>query len=244
MRPVKDEVESYSTAQFDIGLLNGEGDQLKAGTIQYLLERNRGGYYWTYTESRGWDLQHDDNWQPVQFNSIHVPAGATTPLLVDVEWGRYRLSLKTEQKQMTRYTFWAGWGESGQLKPVKPDQLTMALDKQHYASDDNVAATINTDVAGRLHLSLESNQVEWHLDQTITQGKHQFTVPLKGLKRHDLYLSATLISPGQGNPRRLLAIKPGEVRAGRTSGCRLKLNMHRSYGHWLVQRLWSDWISQ
>ncbi|SMS02108.1 MG2 domain protein [Vibrio mangrovi] len=208
IRPLTEEVDSYSTARFEVGLLNGQGNQLESGRVQYLLERNRGGYYWVYTESDGWDLRHDNQWQPVQSDVIQTTVGQAVPLNVDVEWGSYRLTLLTPQKQVTQYQFWAGWGDSSGQKPVKPDQLTMSLNKERYLDDDEVVATISTGVAGRLHLALESDRVEWHIEHQIIAGQHQIIVPLNKLKRHDLYLTATLISTEQGKPRRLFAIEP------------------------------------
>ncbi|SHO58175.1 alpha-2-macroglobulin family protein [Vibrio quintilis] len=216
IRPQTDEINAFTQARFDIGLLSGTGKLLQSGRIQYLLERNRGGYYWTYTEADGWQLEHDNDWQPVQSGIVEVQKGKTTPLAVDVEWGRYRLILNHQKDQVTRYEFRAGWDDSdGQLKPVKPDQLTMTLDKKAYQDGEQVQVTVNTDVAGELHLALESDKVEWHQEQHIQQGEHRFSVPLNQLTRHDLYLSATLISAGHGNPRRLFAVLP--VRLDRKS---------------------------
>ncbi len=214
IRPAKADFDSYSNAHFDLALLSKEGDKRIAGKLQYRLERNRGDYYWTYSEDEGWTLHHDSGWQPVVSDFVNVKAGESAPLDAKVEWGQYRLIVTNEQQVATVYNFWAGWWWYGDnedaigQRPVKPDELNMTLDQKSYASNGKVVATINSDVAGSLHLSLESDKVEWHSEQTIGKGKHQFTIPLNGLKRHDLYLSATLIANHGAMPRRLFTIKP------------------------------------
>lgn len=207
--PTGEEVPSYSQAEFGIGLLDGKGEALLSGKVSYLLERNRGGYYWTYSESDGWQLQHDNEWQPVVSDSVTLTEGKASSILLDVDWGSYRLTATTEAGLVTRYSFWAGWGASEELQPAKPDQLSMSLDKTHYQDGDTAVVTIQSDVTGSLFFSLESDRVEWQEAHEITAGEHQFKIPLdKGLKRHDVYLSATLISTNNGMPRRYFSVMP------------------------------------
>lgn len=82
IRPQTDEINAFTQARFDIGLLSGTGKLLQSYRIQYLLERNRGGYYWTYTEADGWQLEHDNDWQPVQSGIVEVQKGKPHRLLL------------------------------------------------------------------------------------------------------------------------------------------------------------------
>ncbi len=207
--PAQKEFDYYSDAEFKVGILNAQGDKLLGGELTYVLERNRGDYYWVYSEESGWDLKRDIGWAPESSDVLHVKAGETVPLSLKVRWGEYRLIVQDSHHNQTIYRFDAGWSnDSEKQRPVKPDQLAMTLDKPSYQDGDTVVATINSEVAGELMLSLETNQVEWHLETKIDKGSHKFNLPLDGLKRHDVYLTATLIDSHAEMPRRLFTIKP------------------------------------
>ncbi|MBF9003588.1 alpha-2-macroglobulin family protein [Vibrio nitrifigilis] len=209
LRPAKKEFDSYEKAHFDIGLLDGQGQSMIAGKVQYLLERNHGGYYWIYNQSSGWDLRHDSHWQPVSSDILNITNGKYQGIDFNVDWGDYRLTLTAPSGVTTQYRFWAGWSEEKQgQRPVKPDQLTVSLDKKAYKNDEQATVTINSDVAGQLSLALEADNTIWTHQATIQKGSHQYHVPLTGLQRHDLYLTATLVGNENGMPRRLFAIKP------------------------------------
>lgn len=204
------DVDSYSTHYFDVALLSGDGQTLQKGQLNYQLERNAGGYYWVYSESEGWDIRSDDEWRPIRSDIISLEEAKPYSLPVDIEWGRYRITLTTQDGVITRYPFWAGWNESEQQQPVKPDQLAIALDKPRYQDGDKVIVTVNSEQAGELQLNLETDQVLLHQSQQISAGEQRFEFDLpKDLKRHDTYLSATLVAnQATSHPRRFFAVAP------------------------------------
>jgi len=213
----KDEIDSYSDVVFEIALLNKNGDALLAGEVDYTLERNVGGYYWVYNESSGWSIRNDNEWRPVNTEAIQTLANKATPISLNVEWGRYRITLRTKDGVITRLPFWAGWSEGSAQQPVKPDQLSITLDKNSYRSGDKVTATIFSKTSGQLQLNLDADRTLQHQVHTINAGKNSFTFTLEdSYNRHDLYLTATLLStPGsegdaskQRLPQRFFAISP------------------------------------
>ncbi|CCN81694.1 putative Large extracellular alpha-helical protein [Vibrio nigripulchritudo SFn27] len=211
-----DDINSYSSVEFQVGLLSGDGKTLQAGNLDYVLERNAGGYYWVYSESSGWDIRSDDKWRPVQADNLLTEAGKAIPLQLNVEWGRYRLTITTEQGTVTRLPFWAGWNEGSAQQPVKPDQLSMTLDKKRYTAGDDVQVTVFSKQAGELQLSLDGGQSLLQQRHVIEAGEHKFTLPIDAsLNRHDLYVTATLVSSAaeqqagaKSLPRRFFAIAP------------------------------------
>ncbi|PKF77771.1 hypothetical protein CW749_19735 [Vibrio sp. vnigr-6D03] len=210
------DIDSYSSVEFHIALLSGDGKQLEAGKVDYHLERNAGGYYWVYSESSGWDIRSDDKWRPVEVNQIDTIADQSVPLQLKLDWGRYRLTLRTEDGTITRYPFWAGWNEGNAQQPVKPDQLSLTLDKKRYNAGDTVQVSMFSKQVGELMLSLDGGQSLLQQRHTITAGQHQFEIALDpNTNRHDLYLTATLVSSatdqdpsGNALPRRYFAVAP------------------------------------
>ncbi|MUK94624.1 hypothetical protein GNP80_19600 [Aliivibrio fischeri] len=212
-----DEIDSYSDVLFEFALLNASGDALIAGEMDYTLERNMGGYYWVYNENSGWSIRGDDEWRPVSAEKITTQAGKTHPLSLNVEWGRYRITLTTKDGVKTRLPFWAGWSDDTTIQPVKPDQLSITLDKKAYRVGDSVAVTIFSKQAGVLQLNLDADSTLQSQTHQVIAGENTFTMTLdEEANRHDLYLTATLVSTPDTNhnpansplPQRFFAITP------------------------------------
>ncbi|CAK3961483.1 alpha-2-macroglobulin [Vibrio crassostreae] len=212
-----DKIDSYSDVLFEFALLNASGDALIAGEMDYTLERNMGGYYWIYNENSGWSIRGDDEWRPVSSEKITTRAGKTTPLSLNVEWGRYRITLLTKDGVRTRLPFRAGWSDDATIHPVKPDQLSITLDKKHYRIGDTVAVTIFSKQAGTLQLNLDANKTLQSQNHQVIAGENTFTMTLdEEANRHDLYLTATLVSTPDASqnpanaplPQRFFAIAP------------------------------------
>ncbi|QDP01629.1 alpha-2-macroglobulin family protein [Thalassotalea sp. PS06] len=206
------EINAHQQIAFDIAVLSTDGQKLLSGDIEYRLERNRGGYYWTYEESSGWRMHRDNEWRPVSMDKVSVKKGASKTIYLPVEYGNYRLVTWQSGGTKTTYAFNARWQGAGQQKPAKPDQLGLRLDKTDYQAGETIALQLQTPVAGKLLLTLESDQVEWHMQQQVAAGEVTLNVPLaEDIKRHDLYITATLVAHNNNessSPRRLFAIAP------------------------------------
>ncbi|WP_394174620.1 alpha-2-macroglobulin family protein [Thalassotalea litorea] len=202
-------VQAYQQVSFELGVLSADGQALLAGNIEYRLERNRGGYYWTYEDQAGWSMHRDNEWRPVYMDQVQTEQGQSKPLKLRVEYGNYRLVTWQAGGTKTTYAFNAQWQGAGKQKPAKPDQLGLRLDKTTYHAGDTAAVQIQSPVAGKLLLTLESDQVEWTYQQQLAEGEATILVPIDSdSNRHDLYLSATLVSNQAAVPRRLFAIAP------------------------------------
>lgn len=80
------------------------------------------------------------------------------------------------------------------IQPVKPDQLSITLDKKAYHVGDNVAVTIFSKQAGVLQLNLDADSTLQSQTHQVIAGENTFTMTLdEEANRHDLYLTATLV---------------------------------------------------
>ncbi|MFO6422611.1 alpha-2-macroglobulin family protein [Motilimonas sp. KMU-193] len=202
-------VTSYSAVDFTLANISADGQTLLAGELTYKLERNRGGYYWTYSESYGWDLLRDSEWRPVTMDKLSLAQGEPAQISLNVEWGDYRLRVVNAEGVTTLYPFYAGWREGGEQLPAKPDHLTLTLDKSAYQNGDDISVDVSSEVDGELVLALEAGKVIHQQKLTIKDGKAKALVSIPAnLKRHDLYLTATQVVTEQAMPRRLFSIVP------------------------------------
>ncbi|MCE2571961.1 alpha-2-macroglobulin family protein [Motilimonas eburnea] len=202
-------VSAYSEVEFTLANISADGQGLLAGELTYKLERNRGGYYWTYSESYGWDLLRDNEWRPVTMDKLSLVEGASSQVGFKVEWGDYRLRVVNAKGVTTLYPFYAGWRDGAEQLPAKPDHLSLILDKPAYQNGDEIKVKVSSEVDGELVLALEAGKVVSQQRLIISGGEGQAKVKIPAeLKRHDIYLTATQVITEQAMPRRLFSIMP------------------------------------
>lgn len=208
--PKFDSARYFQNVEFDLALLAPAGDKLMAGTINYTLARNRGGYYWSHSVNNGWVLHRDNEWRPVSINTLNMKKGSSTAISLPVEYGQYRLVAKTSEGLETQYDFYVGWRAGNATdKPIKPDALSLTFDKDKYHNGETIKAKLQADLSGYLLVTLETDQVHWQQSIDYHGQALELNIPLaNALTRHDIYVTATLIGEQQNMPRRMFAVKP------------------------------------
>src|SRR5690606_8421315 len=97
--------------------------------------------------------------------------------------------------------FWAGWSwqDNADGGAVRPDQVKLALDKPAYAAGEVASVTVTPPAAGNGYLLVESSEgpLWWQEIEVPAEGK-AFEIPVaKDWARHDLYISALVVRPGE-----------------------------------------------
>ncbi|MEZ9922112.1 alpha-2-macroglobulin [Vibrio breoganii] len=207
LKPATDLFGYFEDARFGLMLLDDLGEKALQGTINIKVERNRGGYYWVYNQSSGWDLRRDDKWRVVESKSIDVNT-KQNELTIPVEWGQYQIIATAPSGQETVYRFYVGWRDGDEQIPVKPDQLSMKLDKESYLAGDYINVDIASPIEGLVSLELVGDKTYVH-ETVKVNGKQTARLKLpSNLERHDLYIIATLVNTDQSYVRRSLAVAP------------------------------------
>lgn len=193
IKPLFERVGWRKDAEFELALYDVEQDQFKSGLLTLNIYRNSGGYYWTYSESYGWELKHNNEWEPIQSQTVNVTDGAV-PFKFKAKWGDYRIELKDPNTGMvTKYKFYAGWGSDHSQTPVKPEQLNLSLDKASYQNGDTAKLTVNAPFAGNVLIAVEGDETLWYTSVDVAEGKQVIDIPVaKSYQRHDLYITAQL----------------------------------------------------
>ncbi|GEA51449.1 hypothetical protein VIN01S_22530 [Vibrio inusitatus NBRC 102082] len=207
VQPASEQFGYFEDARFSLMLLDELGEKALSGSINIKVERNRGGYYWIYNQSSGWDLRRDDKWRVVESKSIDINSNQNE-LTIPVEWGQYRIIATAPSGQETVYRFYVGWRDGDEQIPVKPDQLAMKLDKESYLAGDYINVDITSPIDGVVSLELIGDKT--YVQETVTiNGKQKARIKLpSNLERHDLYIVATLVNAKQSYVRRSLAVAP------------------------------------
>ncbi|RPE02287.1 alpha-2-macroglobulin family protein [Candidatus Pantoea deserta] len=194
-------VPENSVADFDIVYANSKGDKLAAQDLAVRLIRERRDYYWSFSDSEGWQMRHDEKDLQEDEQRITLEAGQSRKVSFPVEWGSYRLEVQAGDKIVSSVRFRAGyWWEDNTngTGALRPDQVKLKLDKAAYQPGDTAHIQVESPAAGKGYLMVESSSgTLWWQPISVPAGGLALDVPLDASwKRHDLYLSAIVVRDG------------------------------------------------
>lgn len=197
-----DSVDGDGLAEFEILLADPQGNKLASDNLQVRLIRERRDYYWSFSESEGWNYHYNEKFLNLGEESIQVAAGGTAKVSFPVEWGPYRVEVTDPQTGLTSsLRFWAGysWQDNTEGGAVRPDQVKLALDKPAYGAGDTATVTVTPPAAGSGYLMVESSDgpLWWQEIEVPADGKSFDIALAEDWARHDLYVSALVIRPGE-----------------------------------------------
>lgn len=202
-------VDEESIADFEVVYTNAQGQKLAAGHLQARLIQERRDYYWRWSDSDGWQSGYDQKDLVIDTVSVSIAAEQTAKLSFPVGWGSYRVEVEDmDSNIVSSLRFWAGysWQENGGDSggsAVRPDQVKLKIDKPAYAPGEKIKLRVEAPVAGKGYLLVESNDEPlWWQEIDVPTGGADFEVPLNTeWRRHDLYLTAIVIRPGDKSTR-------------------------------------------
>ena len=197
-----EEVDADSLAEFEVLVADAAGNKLAAERLSVRLIRERRDYFWNFSESEGWSHNYNEKYLTLGEENLKVSAGGTAKISFPVEWGPYRVEvIDAETGLLSSLRFWAGyrWQDNADGGAVRPDQVKLALDKPAYSDGDTAKITVTPPAAGNGYLLVESSEgpLWWQEIEVPAEGK-SFDIPIaKEWARHDLYVSALVIRPGE-----------------------------------------------
>lgn len=199
-----DQTNGDGPAEFELLVADNEGHKLAADNLKVRLVRERRDYYWNYSENDGWSYHYNEKFLNLDEETLSIKQGDTAKVSFPVEWGPYRVEVEDPKTGMiSSLRFWAGyrWQDNAEGGAVRPDQVKLALDKPAYADGDTVKVTVTPPAAGKGYLLLESSDgpLWWQEIDVPVEGK-TFDIQLDKKSewaRHDLYISALVIRPGE-----------------------------------------------
>ena len=195
-------VDGDGPAEFEVLVADAQGHKLAADALKVRLVRERRDYYWNYSESDGWSYNYNEKYLNLSEETLSVAEGTTAKVSFPVEWGPYRVEVEDPQTGLvSSLRFWAGysWQDNTEGGAVRPDQVKLALDKPHYGDGDTARVTVTPPAAGNGYLLVESAEgpLWWQEIDVPAEGK-TFDIKVDPKwARHDLYISALVIRPGE-----------------------------------------------
>jgi uncharacterized protein YfaS (alpha-2-macroglobulin family) len=197
-----DSTDGDGPVEFEVLKADAAGHKLAAENLKVRLIRERRDYYWNYSDSDGWSYHYNEKFLNLSEETVSVKKDSTAKISFPVEWGPYRVEVEDPSTGIvSSVRFWAGyrWQDNAEGGAVRPDQVKLALDKPAYADGDTAKVTVTPPSAGKGYLLVESSEgpLWWQEIDVPAEGK-TFDIPMdKKWARHDLYVSALVIRPGE-----------------------------------------------
>ena len=191
-------VAENSLARFALARFDQSGAITTQGTASVQLIREERTGYWSHTDQRGWQYISEDN-EYLMIDTEHNFSDEST-IELPVEWGVYRLEVTDESGGLTRVRFQAGsdWYNRwmAQSSQVDPESVSISLAGESFRAGSHFQAQITSPIRGTGLWVLESDRVlakgYFEIDETDTLINVEMP---EDIDRHDLYLSAFIVSP-------------------------------------------------
>jgi len=202
-----------SLAQFEVIRANADAKLSPSKGLAVRMFRENRDYYWRFDDQRGWHSGFTESDELVDTSSVAIPDGGRGKLSLPVKYGRYRLEITDPDTQhITKFHFYAGWSAHGdETQGIRPDRVALKFDKPSYQDGDTATLTITPPHDGEALITVEGEQTLWVKRSTVSQTGTSIDIPVdKAWKRHDLYVSVTVLRPGSAGekitPARALGI--------------------------------------
>ncbi|MFH6839339.1 alpha-2-macroglobulin family protein [Providencia sp. 2024EL-00732] len=195
-------VDENSLAEFELVMADAAGNKLAAENLTARLVYERRDYYWSWSESGGWSSNYDQKDLVMANENITIAKDGTAKVSFPVDWGAFRLEVvNPENKLVTSLQFWAGYSwqdNTGGSGSVRPDQVKLSLNKPAYLPGEKAKVRIESPKAGKGYVLLESsNGPLWWQEIDVPEKGLDIEIPVnKEWARHDLYVSAVVVRPG------------------------------------------------
>ncbi|WP_324833596.1 alpha-2-macroglobulin family protein [Pseudomonas saxonica] len=196
------ETDGDSPVEFELLVADKDGHKLAAENLKVRLVRERRDYYWNYSDSDGWSYHYNEKFLNLNEETVNLKVGETAKVSFPVEWGPYRVEVEDPSTGLvSSMRFWAGYRaqDNAEGGAVRPDQVKLALDKAAYAEGETARVTVTPPAPGKGYLLVEGSDgpLWWEEIEVPAEGK-SFDVKLDpSWARHDLYISALVIRPGE-----------------------------------------------
>ena len=201
-----DQVPDNDTAKFEVILADTQGRLKAAQGLKVTVIREHREYYWEY-KNDAWHWGSNSQFYPVDRFDLDIPDQGKALVTVPVEWGGYRIEINNPATGLTSSkNIWAGWRPKGQgpKEMNRPDRVDLTLDKPGYRAGDTARVTVKAPQGGKGFLFVDGADNLLTLPIDIPARGEEIPISIDpNWTRHDLYVSALIIRPGESRNAKL-----------------------------------------
>ncbi|HZD92466.1 MAG TPA: MG2 domain-containing protein, partial [Pseudolabrys sp.] len=187
-------LEDGATADFDVVMAAPDGKTIAQKGLTYELLKIETSYQW-YRQNGQWSFEPIKRTERVANGTVDAAAGKPVRLSLPVQWGRYRLEVKTADPDgpITSYTFDAGF--YAEASADTPDLLEIALDKDQVKTGDTLDVAVTARAAGRLTVNVFTDKLVASQEESVKGGTDHLKIKVGKDWGTGAYVVATLRRP-------------------------------------------------
>jgi uncharacterized protein YfaS (alpha-2-macroglobulin family) len=182
------------TANFDVVMVAPDGSRQAKRGVRWELLKIESRYQW-YRNDGSWNYEPIRSTRRIADGTIDVAADGAARISAPVQWGRYRLEVRTDEADgpTTAVAFDAGWYTEASADT--PDMLELALDKPEYKAGDTMTVAVTARTAGKIVLNVVGDRLISSTTQDVAAGTAEIKLPVGRDWGNGAYVVATLLRP-------------------------------------------------
>ncbi|MGB8278715.1 MAG: alpha-2-macroglobulin [Methylovirgula sp.] len=172
-----DSLGQGATASFDVIAVAADGMRAARKDVTWSLYRVRTDYQW-YNQDGRWGYEKVKSSRRVADGRIDLSTDQPAKISVPVDFGSYRLDVKSSNAEdaPTSVSFFAGW--SGEASAETPDVLDVTLDKPDYKQGDTMRLSIAARFAGTATIAILGDELHYSSLVDLKKGDNTVTIPV------------------------------------------------------------------
>ncbi|GGX59097.1 alpha-2-macroglobulin [Litorimonas cladophorae] len=185
--------ERNKPAKIDLVALAASGERRGAKVSWTLNEEDRDYNWYRYRNRWQYRVRTTDIF--IDQGEIDITAAAPAVWSKSLNWGRYRLDVKTEAGDTASYRFGVGWSNWGDSDSDAPDRILVGATDLPTKPGGAVTLNLNAPYAGRGDIVIADYTVRSIRTIDVPQGASSVRIPYDPSWGHDVYAMVTLYTP-------------------------------------------------
>ncbi|SDY16895.1 hypothetical protein SAMN05421644_1351 [Allochromatium warmingii] len=213
-------VAEGSMAQFEALALDASGQRQALSGVRWTLARLKTSFQW-YAADGSWNYEPITTTERVADGTLDLTALDAGRIAAAVDWGRYRLTLSSDERSVlpVDVEFEAGWYVQPKTQDT-PDLLKLSLDQPSYRVGDKVRVRLEPRFAGLALLMVVDDRLITMKAVTVPEAGTTVELPVTPEWGPGAYVTAVLYRPMDLDAGRMPGRALGLTWAGVDPGAR------------------------
>ncbi len=180
-------------AEIELLALDAEGERIST-QVTWTLNEERRDYNWYRARNR-WQYRTQSTDTVVDRGEMAIGSEALSVWSRSLNWGRYRLDVKTSTGETASYRFGVGWSNWGDSDSDAPDRILVGATDLPTKPGGAVTLNLSAPYAGRGDIVIADHTVRSIRTVDVPEGASSVRIPYDPSWGHDVYAMVTLYTP-------------------------------------------------
>ncbi|MEP3655162.1 MAG: alpha-2-macroglobulin [Litorimonas sp.] len=185
--------ERRKPAPIELVSLSSAGDRVES-EVTWTLNREDRDYSW-YRYRNRWQYRNRTTDFFISDGTLTIGADAPAIWSQALDWGRYRLDVKTKNGETASFRFGVGWSNWGDSDSDAPDRIIVGATDLPTQPGGAMTLNLKSPYSGRGDIVIADHTVRSIRTVEIPEGASSVRIPYDKNWGHDVYAMVTLYTP-------------------------------------------------